>query len=69
MRGASKMLHRVKRIDEGNRGVRVSHMDSFDSKSLGDNEHMQRALVLASEVQSAEGIVGEYVGLTIQIIR
>ncbi len=48
-----------KRIDEGNRGVRVSHMDSFDSESLGENEHMREALVLASKVQSAEGIVGE----------
>ena len=48
-----------KRIDVGNRGVRVSHMDSFDSKSLGENEHMREALVLASKVQSAEGIVGE----------
>lgn len=48
-----------KRIDVGNRGVRVSHMDSFDSESLGDNEHMREALVLASKVQSAEGIVGE----------
>ena len=48
-----------KRIDEGNRGVRVSHMDSFDSKVLGDNDHMREALVLASKVQSAEGIVGE----------
>ena len=47
------------RIDVGNRGVRVSHMDSFDSESLGDNEHMREALVLASKVQSAEGIVGE----------
>ncbi len=34
-------------------------MDSFDSESLGDNEHMREALVLASKVQSAEGIVGE----------
>lgn len=48
-----------KRIDVGNRGVRVSHMDSFDSEVLGDNEHMREALVLASKVQSAEGIVGE----------
>ena len=48
-----------KRIDEGNRGVRVSHMDSFDSEALGDNDHMREALVLASKVQSAEGIVGE----------
>ena len=48
-----------KRIDVGNRGVRVSHMDSFDSESLGDNEHMREALVLASKVQSVEGIVGE----------
>ena len=48
-----------KRIDEGNRGVRVSHMDSFYSKALGDNDHMREALVLASKVQSAEGIVGE----------
>lgn len=47
------------RIDSGNRGVRVSHMDSFDSEKLGDNEHMREALVLASKVQSAEGIVGE----------
>ena len=48
-----------KRIDEGNRGVRVSHMDSFDSETLGDNDHMREALVLASKVQSADGIVGE----------
>lgn len=48
-----------KRIDVGNRGVRVSHMDSFDSEALGDNDHMREALVLASKVQSAEGIVGE----------
>ena len=48
-----------KRIDEGNRGVRVSHMDSFDSEALGDNDHMREALVLASKVQSGEGIVGE----------
>ena len=48
-----------KRIDAGNRGVRVSHMDSFDSEALGDNDHMREALVLASKVQSAEGIVGE----------
>ena len=48
-----------KRIDEGNRGVRVSHMDSFDSEALGDNDHMREALVLASKVQSAEGIIGE----------
>lgn len=48
-----------KRIDAGNRGVRVSHMDSFDSKALGDNDHMREALVLASKVQSGEGIVGE----------
>ena len=48
-----------KRIDEGNRGVRVSHMDSFDSYALGDNDHMREALVLASKVQSADGIVGE----------
>ena len=47
------------RLDEGNRGVRVSHMDSFDSQSLGDNEHMREALVLASKVQSADGVVGE----------
>ncbi len=47
------------RIDSGNRGVRVSHMDSFDSEKLGENEHMREALVLASKVQSAEGIVGE----------
>ena len=47
------------RLDIGNRGVRVSHMDSFDSYALGDNEHMREALVLASKVQSAEGIVGE----------
>lgn len=47
------------RLDEGNRGVRVSHMDSFDSHALGDNEHMREALVLASKVQSAEGVVGE----------
>ena len=48
-----------KRIDAGNRGVRVSHMDSFDSEALGDNDHMREALVLASKVKSAEGIVGE----------
>ena len=48
-----------KRIDAGNRGVRVSHMDSFDSEALGDNDHMREALVLASKVQSGEGIVGE----------
>lgn len=47
------------RLDTGDRGVRVSHMDSFDSYALGDNEHMREALVLASKVQSAEGIVGE----------
>ena len=47
------------RIDVGNRGVRVSHMDSFDSEALGDNEHMREALVLASKVQSADGVVGE----------
>ena len=47
------------RLDIGNRGVRVSHMDSFDSYVLGDNEHMREALVLASKVQSADGIVGE----------
>lgn len=47
------------RLDIGNRGVRVSHMDSFDSYALGDNEHMREALVLASKVQSADGIVGE----------
>ena len=47
------------RLDTGNRGVRVSHMDSFDSHALGDNEHMREALVLASKVQSADGIVGE----------
>ena len=47
------------RLDIGNRGVRVSHMDSFDSHALGDNEHMREALVLASKVQSAEGVVGE----------
>ena len=47
------------RLDIGNRGVRVSHMDSFDSYALGDNEHMREALVLASKVQSAEGVVGE----------
>ena len=47
------------RLDEGNRGVRVSHMDSFDSHALGDNEHMREALVLASKVQSAKGVVGE----------
>ena len=47
------------RLDTGNRGVRVSHMDSFDSHALGDNEHMREALVLASKVQSAEGVVGE----------
>lgn len=47
------------RLDIGDRGVRVSHMDSFDSDALGDNEHMREALVLASKVQSAEGIVGE----------
>ena len=48
-----------KRIDVGNRGVRVSHMDSFDSEALGNNDHMREALVLASKVQSGEGIVGE----------
>ena len=47
------------RLDTGDRGIRVSHMDSFDSESLGENEHMREALVLASKVQSAEGIVGE----------
>ena len=47
------------RLDTGNRGVRVSHMDSFDSYALGDNEHMREALVLASKVQSADGVVGE----------
>lgn len=47
------------RLDTGNRGVRVSHMDSFDSHALGDNEHMREALVLASKVQSADGVVGE----------
>ena len=47
------------RLDTGDRGVRVSHMDSFDSHALGDNEHMRDALVLASKVQSADGIVGE----------
>ena len=47
------------RLDTGDRGVRVSHMDSFDSHTLGDNEHMREALVLASKVQSADGIVGE----------
>ena len=47
------------RLDTGERGVRVSHMDSFDSYALGDNEHMREALVLASKVQSADGIVGE----------
>lgn len=47
------------RLDTGDRGVRVSHMDSFDSHALGDNEHMSEALVLASKVQSADGIVGE----------
>ena len=47
------------RLDTGDRGVRVSHMDSFDSYALGDNEHMREALVLASKVQSADGIVGE----------
>ena len=47
------------RLDTGDRGVRVSHMDSFDSHALGDNEHMREALVLASKVQSADGIVGE----------
>ena len=34
-------------------------MDSFDSKVLGNNDHMREALVLASKVQSGEGIVGE----------
>ena len=48
-----------KRLDTGDRGVRVSHMDSFDSYALGDNEHMREALVLASKVQSTDGIVGE----------
>ena len=33
------------RLDIGDRGIRVSHMDSFDSESLGDNEHMREALV------------------------
>lgn len=47
------------RLDTGDRGVRVSHMDSFNSHALGDNEHMREALVLASKVQSADGIVGE----------
>ena len=47
------------RLDTGDRGVRVSHMDSFDSFALGDNEHMREALVLASKVQSTDGIVGE----------
>lgn len=47
------------RLDTGDRGVRVTHMDSFDSYALGDNEHMREALVLASKVQSADGIVGE----------
>ena len=47
------------RLDIGNRGVRVSHMDSFDSYALGDNEHMREALVVASKVKSAEGVVGE----------
>ena len=47
------------RLDTGDRGVRVSHMDSFDSYALGDNEHMREALVLASKVQSADGIIGE----------
>ena len=47
------------RLDTGSRGVRVSHMDSFDSYALGDNEHMREALVLASKVQSADGVVGE----------
>ena len=47
------------RLDTDDRGVRVSHMDSFDSHALGDNEHMREALVLASKVQSADGIVGE----------
>ena len=60
MRGAMLVVATTgKRIDEGNRGVRVSHMDSFDSEALGDNDHMREALVLASKVQSAEGIVGE----------
>lgn len=47
------------RLDTGDRGVRVSHMDSFDFHALGYNEHMREALVLASKVQSADGIVGE----------
>ena len=60
MRGAMLVDATIgKRIDVGNRGVRVSHMDSFDSESLGENQHMREALVLASKVQSAEGIVGE----------
>ena len=60
MRGAMLVDARTgKRIDIGNRGVRVSHMDSFNSDALGDNDHMREALVLASKVQSAEGIVGE----------
>ena len=60
MRGA-RLVDAItgERLDEGNRGVRVSHMDSFDSHALGDNEHMREALVLASKVQSADGVVGE----------
>ena len=60
MRGAM-LVYAItgERLDTGDRGVRVSHMDSFDSYALGDNEHMREALVLASKVQSADGIVGE----------
>lgn len=48
------------RIDEGQRGVRVSHMDTCSDLSIYNmNEHMREALVLASKVQSCEGIVGE----------
>ena len=31
------------RLDTGDRGVRVSHIDSFDSESLGENEHKREA--------------------------
>lgn len=48
------------RLDEGERGIRVSHMDtSSDLTRYSINTHMQEALVLASKVQSCEGIVGE----------
>lgn len=47
------------RLDVGDRGVRVSHMDSIDNERIGCNTHMKEALVLASKVQSCEGILGE----------